>query len=326
MRCLALAQGWRRVTGGPVVFASVEIPPPIRERVRSAGFEVARLDPSAQTEPEAVLSLAEQTSADGIVLDGYHFGRSHQHQIRSRARAPLLVLDDVGDRDGYDADLLLNQNIYAAPPMYDGLGPDTELLLGLEYCLLREEFLGAAAEPKVDPPTPRVLVTLGGGDPTNATRVVADGLSLVSCGIRPTVVVGGANPHRHALGGRCRELGFELVVAVDDMATRMKDSDLVVCAAGSTMWETLYLGVPSLCTVIADNQERIATSLTEEGLTRYLGRCTELIPEKVRDGVERAMEDREWRAHVATVGPERVDGRGADRVASAIQRHASRRS
>lgn len=69
---------------------------------------------------------------------------------------------------------------------------------------------------------------------------------------------------------RADELPWPTEVRVDvrDMAHLMSNSDLMIGAAGSTVWEACCLGLPSLLTILAENQRSIAEALEAAGAAR----------------------------------------------------------
>ena len=56
----------------------------------------------------------------------------------------------------------------------------------------------------------------------------------------------------------------EILVEVDDMATLFAESDLAIGAVGGTSLERCCLGLPTIATVIADNQRQAASFLSRE--------------------------------------------------------------
>ena len=55
------------------------------------------------------------------------------------------------------------------------------------------------------------------------------------------------------------------------MAELMNAADLALGAGGTTTWERLALGLPSIVTAIADNQIEICENCARAGLVHYLG-------------------------------------------------------
>ena len=168
----------------------------------------------------------------------------------------------------YYADIVLNQNLHAEQMHYP-CEPYTYLLLGTQYVLLRREFL-AWKDWKRDIPevARRVLVTMGGGDPKNHTLKVIQALQKVGlAGLEATVVVGAGNPHIEALERTVNQSSFPIHIVHDanNMPELMAWADVAVSAAGSTVWELMFMGVPVFLTTLSRNQEAIARALLEEG-------------------------------------------------------------
>ena len=88
-----------------------------------------------------------------------------------------MAIDDYIDK-AHDCDLLLNQNLGVSAEDYAPglLAPDCTLLTGTRYALLRPEFArarpGALARRHARAADRRILVTMGGVDPDNATGAV----------------------------------------------------------------------------------------------------------------------------------------------------------
>ncbi|MCB9727163.1 MAG: hypothetical protein H6746_01635 [Deltaproteobacteria bacterium] len=149
MRCLALAEAWQRAQAGPVTLAAVDLPPALGQRLREAGWSWRRcLGPAGGAADLRATSELACSSADACVIDGYVFDRGFQHALRQLATT--LVVDDGHRVDGFDCDLLLDQNLGASEAWYAPLAPDAERLLGTRYALLRHEFLDAAPPCRAD--------------------------------------------------------------------------------------------------------------------------------------------------------------------------------
>ena len=141
MRCLALGQIFRKV-GERSVFVMCMVTPSMRVRLESEGFGVKILNciPGSVDDAKQTVEVSKDVSASWIVLDGYHFDAAYQRSIKELGKK-LLLIDDNGCASHYYADIVLNQNIYASEKLYSKREPNTTLLLGTRYALLREEFL-----------------------------------------------------------------------------------------------------------------------------------------------------------------------------------------
>jgi UDP-2,4-diacetamido-2,4,6-trideoxy-beta-L-altropyranose hydrolase len=323
MRCLALAQAWRNI-GGSVVFAVAEVPSGLRRRLNDAGVAITLVAgaPGSAEDAAATLAQARECDARWIVADGYHFGTSWQTQIKA-AGLRLLILDDYGHAEHYAADLVLNQNAAAAPSLYARRDPDTRLLLGTAFTLLRGEFASWRGWPRATPErATRVLVTLGGADADNVTGLVLQALSSIA-GLDVVVVVGAGNPHRSAIEAAAARQASAVRLAVDvsDMPERMAWADIAISAAGSTAWELAFMGLPAILIVVADNQAAIAETFARDGLGISLGTHHGLTVERIAGAVRALLDDAPGRRALSERARARVDGRGADRVVAALQPH-----
>jgi len=319
MRSLALAQAWQRA-GGRVVFLAAEITPALSRRVENAGIDLTSIDAARGSADDAAqTSAAGRTlGAEWIVADGYCFDAEWQRQVRT-AGLRLLIIDDYGQTDCYHADLILNQNFGADAALYRRRGPESALLLGSRFALLRSEFLLARPTREFPERAAKILVTLGGGDPDNVTSLVIAGLREIE-DLEVLVVVGGSNPHCAAIEALAAASSGRVRVLVDaaNMPDLMAWADLAIAAAGSTSWELACLGVPTIQVVIADNQREIAAQLARQGATISLGEFRSVTPPVIAEAVRRLQVDAPSRQRMSARASALVDGFGASRIAAAI--------
>lgn len=308
MRSLALAHAWAQ-GGGSVSFLSRAENPAWQKRVESLGFKFLPLAASHPSPDDlrATLNAASpsEESRPWLALDGYHFDGEYQKAARA-AGCRVLALDDYGHAPVFHADLILNQNAGAETRTY-ACDPDTLALLGSRYALLRPEFLPWKDRPRVIAKTAqKILVTLGGADPDNATLAVVEALArLKAPDLEAVIVLGADNPHekdlRAAAGGK-PGLRFERNVL--DMPALMAWADLAVTAGGSTCWETAFMGLPNLMITLADNQRGGAKALEEAGVSAVYS----------AEALEALLGDASRREKMSAAGKKLVDGLGAERV------------
>lgn len=321
MRCLALAQAWQDAAGGPVRFLMTRCGEGLAARLRREGVLLEPLEAAAGSEADAAQTLAAARAAlaSWIVVDGYWAGPEYARTLRGDSgRGPaVLFVDDLGEAGPYTADLVLNQNLYAKPEMYADRAPHTGLLLGADFALLRREFAAYRGFPRTIPEEARhVLVTLGGSDPADLTRLAVRALAGMAGSAEVRVLVGPENPRGDALRAEAAKagLGQGLLSGVEDVAGLLAWSDLAVTAAGSTCWELAFLGVPALTIAVAPNQRPIAESLSRAGVARDLGWYADVNEETLANAVGELARDRAARTRQSEAGRRLVDGAGAERV------------
>ena len=179
---------------------------------------------------------------------------------------------------------------------------------------------------------------MGGSDPPGATlgvlRAVAE-LGEAAARLEVRVVVGAANrrgPEIGELAARSGPAAVRVLGAVDDMASELRDADLVVTASGVTATEAACVGVPGVSFAIVDNQEAIATELAARGLYVVPARREGVLVDEVELGraILSLAEDAPRRSAMVAAQRSTVDGQGPARVVarflalSAVDRHTRR--
>jgi len=302
----------------------------VQQRVEAEGFDFI---PLAQAHPEStdlsttlatLEELATQyTHRPWLVLDGYHFDIRYQRAIRA-AGYRLLVIDDTAHHPWYEADILLNQNIGAEDLPYQ-CSPETLLLLGSNYVLLRAEFLTWQNWSRTLPPlAQRILVTLGGGDADNVTGKVLQVLQQVSQvgidGLEAIVVTGPNNTHYEKLQ---TEMGhtsgaIQLLKTPPNMPDLMAWADVAIGAGGSTSWELAFMGLPTLSIVLAENQLGLAEGLTQLGVTVNLGWHADVAVAGIAEALTSLCHNADQRQEMSRCGRALISGKGAEHLIGVV--------
>ena len=328
MRMIALGQAWQ-AQGGQVHFLCAEITPALEQRLESEGFHLLRIDATLGSPEDlsATMRLISETlQADRqnarVVLDGYHFGSDYQLGIKA-AGFKLLVVDDYGHADFYHADWVLNQNISAREELYAKRSPDTKLLLGPKFAMLRKEFLAYKDwQREIAPVAKKILVTLGGSDPDNVTLEVIQ--ALIDLDLHAKVVIGGSNPHLREIENFLHSQKdspalIEVIVNATNMPELMAWADLAITAAGCTCWELAFMGLPSIFVILAENQVSIASRLEAEGFVVCLGNGVGLKKDKLAEAISTHAKNKNFLQSFSEQGRQIVDGYGAQRMVAEMQ-------
>ncbi|HEY2900969.1 MAG TPA: UDP-2,4-diacetamido-2,4,6-trideoxy-beta-L-altropyranose hydrolase [Polyangia bacterium] len=325
MRCLALAQAWQDA-GGEARFLMASGAPAFQPLLNAESVMAAAVAApiGSATDAEFTARVARELRAHWLVLDGYRFGADFQRAVAGAATR-TAVIDDNAECAPYGVDLVINQNVHAQPSMVRDRPPGSAALLGSPFVLLRRPFLRHRGAPKVIAPHPRrLLVTMGAADPDNVTgKVIASLASLsdpANQHLQVIVVVGAVNPNAEALARVARDCpcAVEIRRAEPDMPGLMAWAEIAVAAAGSTTWELLFMGVPTVSVVIADNQRAIAAELGRREVVRNLGWHADVTPAQLAQTLSTVLNDRTLRAALSARGQSLVDGEGAGRVVRAM--------
>lgn len=321
MRMMALGQALV-MRGATVSFIVGSCPETLLHRLEAASLEIIKIPestPGSDTDAAFVRQHAKTRGANWIVLDGYHFSHAYQRRFQG-CGSQVLAVDDHLYSDTWCVDLLLNQNLHASTyrTSYQNAAPETELLLGLDFTLMRPEFWQLpSAHHHNREGAKRVLVTMGGADPVNATAIIMHALLRLPAELlRISILIGSSNLHRSQLEEISQQHPgrFELLAAVESMSSLLIDNDYVITAGGSTCWEILWSGCRGAVFVIAENQQPIADSLQEQNLMLALGRWDQTT---IDDLSKKLIS---WFRSPRTVTASSiVDGKGAKRVAAYLE-------
>lgn len=203
--------------------------------------------------------------ADLLVVDHYGLDQDYESKMREFVRK-IMVIDDLANRR-HDCDILLDQTYGRAADDYKSLVPShCEILTGINYVLLRKEIRQmrdkALEKRRNTTKVERILVSLGGSDPKKYALKALEVIVKSEFQGKVDVVLGFTSANREALEVYAIEHKLDVTFHVNaDMAQLMYDADLCIGAAGSSVWERLYLGLPQVLIQTADNQAHIINNL-----------------------------------------------------------------
>jgi len=319
MRCLTLADGLKQ-RGAQIRFVSRHLPEYLRSMLVAKGHEFALLDSVQNDMVLDELAHAhwlevsqEQDAADSIralsdhawdwlIVDHYALDARWESALRGTV-SKIKVIDDIADRQ-HDCDMLLDQNFYTDMGMrYKGKVPEhCQLLLGPRYALLRDEFrqLQEQVKPR-NGPVKRILIFFGGVDADNYTGCAIEALSeIVVSGLHVDVVIGAQHPCSEQIKEACAKHGYICHIQTDKMAKLMSIADLAIGAGGSATWERCSMALPSIISVLADNQSKTAKDLDAAGVLINLGDASSVTKTKLAQAIRELIDDAKLRSKLST--------------------------
>ena len=231
----------------------------------------------------------------------------------SGTRAKTVNFDDLGSGREH-CDLLIDANLGC-----DNVPTGPVVLSGPAYMVLHPLFAELRVGDKLAPmEVNQVLISLGGSDSENLTRKVVEALRDLPFNF--TVVVGKAYPHYQELYEFVQQNmeNITLLRGVETLAPLIAKADLVVIAAGITLYETLCLGVPAIVLAQEKHQELIAQRYAGEKVIRYLGVGEVVGEEKIRTAFAELAANQALRQAMTEKGSKLVDGQGIERISQHI--------
>lgn len=265
MRCLTMAKNLRS-HGQNVVFWMEALEGNLIDFVNKEGFK----------------NISTFQKADLYIIDHYQLGIEWEQKARQYTKK-IMVIDDLARE--HDCDLVLDQN--ALPHFenrYDNKVPALCVrLLGPKFLIVRDEFIEARHHLRHQKgQVERLLVFMGGSDPTNETMKILRALEDIQFSYID-VVVGNSNPLKNEIKQLCQKRGYYFHCQINYMARLMQEADFSLGAGGSTLWERCYVGLPSSSTIVADNQRETTNYADSIGVTYNLGWHEQVTDESYKE-------------------------------------------
>ena len=314
MRCLSIARAFKE-RGQRVVFVTADH----NADALIDDFEKICLDTNyteMYQETDAMLRLTAEYSPDMLIVDSYFVTGQYFSKLRKAVK--IAYIDDL-NAEKWDVDYLINYNIFALSSDYSAYDDsETVLLLGPEYAPLREEFSVALITEKRNE-VKDILVSAGGADPEGITEKLIDEVCRSWGNIRFHFVVGMMNPRIDSIRKKEKD-NIILHINEKHMSDLMKNSDIAVSAAGSTLYELCSLGVPTVTYTLADNQLEAADKFDSLGIMINAGDCRnnpDFIP-GVAGILKELIGDIDKRMKMSHKMQTLVDGKGSSRIADRL--------
>lgn len=205
---------------------------------------------------------------DVIVVDSYSLSCSWESLVRPYCKK-LVVLDDLANRV-HDCDVLIDVTLGRLPVDYNGLvSSDSVLLLGVNFALIRQEFITLRNESKLRRSQTKkietILINFGGTDPYKLSLKSYE--SLISLGFKGRVII--------LISSSCEWIdeliifskNKNIILEIDssNVSNLMLNSDLAVGAAGGASWERCCVGLPAVIIPFIENQINISKQLEKKG-------------------------------------------------------------
>ena len=264
----------------------------------------------------AVCDLLGASAPDVVIVDHYGLGEDWERSVAERfPQARVVAVDDLPGRR-HAVDLLIDPNLGPLGPAA-AVGSSVRMVAGTAYAPLGAEYRAPVASCASSGSPRRVLVSLGGGRSGCIVGLVA--ALAAEVGLRDIaldVVVPDDAERAEVARILADRTGAVVHGRVPSLRPLLERADLVVGAGGTSAWQRLRLGLPTVMVALADNQRRTGEALRGFGLARW--HEDDADPAGIAATVAEALEDRALRERAEHHGPLLVDGRGAERIAFAL--------
>ena len=283
-------------------------------------FEVIFI-PTTNNDPNIIKNLitAYSENKNFLLIDHYDIGSNFESSLKNIFER-IFVIDDLANRK-HDCDLLIDQNYYRdLNQRYEKLIQNgTITLLGPKYAIIRPEFRKINKKTiKKNSQIKKILVSFGGSDPTNECKKVLDALCSIENSKFEIIVAAGIYNHKFEQLKKLYEKysNIKIYRHVDELSRLMVNSDLFIGAGGTTTWERFYMGLPSIVTIISDDQKESIEFLSDMGHVINLGLAKNVTSKTYVQTLQKPNSDLIY--NMSLHNQKLVDGNGSNRIKKQI--------
>lgn len=319
-RCLAFAAALQRRRRPTYFFAQLE-PNALAMPLKRAGNEWLPATGSAGTEGDLDQTIREvrRLGAAAVIVDSASVGENYLAELADCGAAVVSIDDEARIR--FHAHVVINPLLEPGRAAYD-VTPGTQILVGRRYALVRSEVRRVRPLRAQEPPQPfRGLIALGEDVPAERTVELARNLFTLNQVSRVDVLSRhhghDETPIRKLIETHAERIGLAREPA--EISARAARSHFAVTGGGPWSVELACIGVPQLMLVQAPRHLATARRLDEEGAGLLLEEPDGTSDADIRAALQSLLSDPLERQSMARCARKLIDGRGPDRLVTALE-------
>ncbi|MFY0651239.1 MAG: UDP-2,4-diacetamido-2,4,6-trideoxy-beta-L-altropyranose hydrolase [Cyclobacteriaceae bacterium] len=201
---------------------------------------------------------------DIVVLDNYYFNTEYQKKLKEKG-CQLVCIDDL-HAQLFVSDIVINHSPSVTVSDYL-VHNRTNLLLGLDYVLLRKPFLKPEYR-KTNNQTDNILICFGGSDYYNLSLKTAKEVLEVNQNIRLTIVIGSSYAYKSELHSFVyKKSNISVLENIDEngMIKHISNASMAIVPCSTILFEVIALKTPFITGYYADNQKEISDYFERQG-------------------------------------------------------------
>lgn len=213
-----------------------------------------------------------------VVLDNYFFDSDFQRSVGNKG-SKVVAIDDLHDRQ-FNADAIINHAPLVERSCY-GAMPETEFWLGLDYLLLRPEFLNYAGKKRDPYKKETVFLCFGGSDYNNYTEKLFKALAGVDDVKHINILLGRGYLYKTQLLELISESDPRRISIYEDLSPAdiirlVENSDFAIVPSSTILFELMRLGIPTISGYYIENQMDIYHGFLQLNMISGMGDFREI--------------------------------------------------
>jgi spore coat polysaccharide biosynthesis predicted glycosyltransferase SpsG len=305
----------------PTYFLSQLEPASLALSLKRAGNEWLEADAVAGEDDDLseVVQEIRRLQPAAVIVDAP--GADEPYLNALRATGTLVVSLDHLANIQFPSRLIINPLLGPGREGYT-FQPGTQVLLGARYAIVRPEIRRIRPVRAQEPALPfRALIALGDDDPNDQAMKLGRLLLNVPKLERVDVMVRPQHPGLPALQELAQSTPerFAVVTESAEISARLARCHFAISGGAAWSLELACIGVPQLLIVQSEAHWPTAQRLEEEGAATCLGWHESVSAQTIRMAIQNLLADPLERQAMARCGRQLIDGRGSDRLVTALE-------
>ncbi|MDF2438594.1 MAG: UDP-2,4-diacetamido-2,4, 6-trideoxy-beta-L-altropyranose hydrolase [Bacteroidota bacterium] len=251
-----------------------------------------------------------------VVIDGYNFRTDYQKRIKEKG-CKVIVIDDLFNWH-HVADAIINHADEVDILNYSK-EDYTRLFTGLEYALLRKEFLSTQKRKRTITSIKKIFISMGAADINNLTSRFCKALIEIKGIEEIHLMLGSINPHLNEVNEIIKSsLDVKIIphfnISAEELSGLLNECDLCICPASSISLESCAVGIPLLSGHTADNQRNILMGLEKHKAALNAGDFNTIETEEIKKIINEIKENSTTLNSMISNQADMIDGKSPQRL------------
>ena len=193
---------------------------------------------------------------------------------------------------------------------------------GIEFCPIRKEFLESRKNYKIRKKVKSIILLQGGADTRNVSLKLIKFLEKMNYLFKITVIIGPMSQNYRELEkfAKLSSKKITLLYDVKKMHSEIKKHDIAITAGGTTLIESLTIGIPSIIACGEMHEMALAKNIHIKKAAKNLGYGPQIKQKLFIKTIELLCDNFEIRKNLNTKAKHNVDGKGLNRIFQLIEK------
>ncbi len=316
IRCLAVAKELQRQD--QIIFATTK--DDTNSYIKEAGFEIFSQEKN-EIEEDFLNRIRSILNPNIIVIDKkYPYSLNCLDHLKQN-KSKIIMIDNICE-DMSIADEIIFPNAHLDKNILKKyLSPEqiNQVKTGPEYIILRDEIL--ALKKKINcnlHNPPNIIVTTGGTDPEGVLLKLIPWLKEMNLKANFLILIGRVFKYKEELKRTIITLPDNFQILPYSLE-EFKKADMVICTFGVTIYEMIYLQIPTICISHSRENAKSAKILKEKyEVIKDMGFIENINPQALYPVIIKLLKNKTYYKKIIHKCSNLIDGKGAKRIGKII--------